>query len=281
MEFVDTHCHLDFNKFEPDRVEVILRAQANGISRILIPGISIKSSFSAVKLAESHPMLFASIGIQPNDAMTWDRNSLEELKEIYRSSQKSTSDAINKIIAIGEIGLDYYWDASPHEHQKKVLWQQMLLAAELEKPIILHMREKKDASSGPCTDDLLEIIHKWIDHLQSKNNPLINHPGVLHSYSGDLKNAKEFMELGFIFGVSGPVTYTNNKKRQELIAALPIEKLLLETDAPYLTPHPNRGQRNEPANIPLVAAKIAEIHKKSVAEVAEITSANATKLFYW
>jgi len=112
-------------------------------------------------------------------------------------------------------------------------------------------------------------------------NSLIKHPGVLHSYSGDQNTAGILMELGFFIGVSGPVTFSNNKKRQDLIASLPIEKLLLETDAPFLTPHPSRGQRNEPANIPFIAAKVAEIHNKTLADVAEITCSNATRLFNW
>jgi TatD DNase family protein len=281
VEFVDTHCHLDFNKFDNDRPEVILRAQAAGITRILIPGISVESSQMAAKLANSHPMLFSSIGIQPNDAKTWDEHSIEHLREIYLSSPIFKSSARKRILALGEIGLDYYWEITPHKHQKLVLWQQMLLAAELELPIILHLREKKDAEKGPCTDDLLEIITEWIKYLKTMNNSLIKHPGVLHSYSGDQNTARVFMELGFFIGVSGPVTFSNNKKRQDLIASLPLDKLLLETDAPFLTPHPNRGQRNEPANISFIAAKVSEIHKKTLAEVAEITCSNATRLFNW
>lgn len=281
MEFVDTHCHLDFNKFDNDRPEVLLRAKVAGITRILIPGISIESSLLAANIAKSHPMLFSSIGIQPNEAIKWDEHSIEHLKNIYLLYQTSLSPAKKVIIAVGEIGLDYYWEATPHNHQKNVLWQQMLLAAEMELPIILHSREKKDAEKGPCIDDLLQIITEWIKYLKTMNNSLIKHPGVLHSYSGDQDTAKLFMELGFFIGVSGPVTFSKNKKRQDLIASLPIENLLLETDAPFLTPHPNRGQRNEPANIPFIAAKVAEIHNKTLADVAEITCSNASRLFNW
>lgn len=281
MEFVDTHCHLDLNKFDNDRIEVIQRAKDAGLSRILIPGISIQSSRSSVEMAENNPMLFISIGVQPNDSNEWSEKSIEELREIYRSAQISSQPAKKKIVAVGEIGLDYYWDAAPHEHQRMVLWKQMLLAAELKIPVILHLRESKDAETGACTDDLLEIIIKWIELLKAEGNQLIDHPGVLHSFSGDINTARQLIELGFFIGVTGPVTFINNKKRQDLIASLPIEKLLLETDAPFLTPHPKRGQRNEPANVLLVAAKVAQIHNTTTAKVAEITCDNATRLFNW
>ncbi|OGN73870.1 MAG: hypothetical protein A2X25_03820 [Chloroflexi bacterium GWB2_49_20] len=281
MELVDTHCHLDFNKFDNDRSEVILRAQAAGLTRILIPGVTIESSRKVVKLAESNPILFAAIGIQPNDALTWDEGSINDLRELFLSTSNSTSAGRKKIIALGEIGLDYYWEAAPHEHQQRILWAQMQLAAELELPIVLHLREKQDAEHGACAEDLLEMVTDWTNQLKSTNNPLSNHPGVLHSFSGNIDTAKKAIELGFFIGVTGPVTFTNSKERRDLIAAIPLEHLLLETDAPYLTPHPNRGQRNEPANVQLVANKVAEIHEESLAKIAEQTCANAIKLFYW
>lgn len=281
MELVDTHCHLDFNKFDNDRTEVILRAQTAGLTRILIPGVTIESSRMAVKLAESNPILFAAIGIQPNDALTWDENSISHLRELFLSTFNPLSAERKKIIAIGEIGLDYYWEAAPHEHQKSILWAQMQLAVELELPIVLHLREKQDAEHGACAEDLLEMITDWTNQLKSTNNPLSSHPGVLHSFSGNIDTAQKAIQLGFFIGVTGPVTFTNAKKRQDLIAAIPLEHLLLETDAPYLTPHPNRGQRNEPANVRLVANKVAELHMESLARVAEQTCANAIKLFYW
>lgn len=281
LEFVDTHCHLDFNKFDNDRGEVILRAQEAGLSRILIPGITLESSFKAVELAGKNPMVFAAIGIQPNDAISWNENSIHELHQLFLTKSRSSSPEKNKIVAIGEIGLDYFWDASPHEHQKKILLEQMDLASELGLPLVLHLREKSDADHGACADDLLEILTDWIFRLKSKNDPLSEHPGVLHSFSGNIDTANKAIELGFYIGVTGPVTYTNAKKRQELIAAIPLEHLLMETDAPFLTPHPKRGQRNEPANILLVARKVAELHKESLASVAKHTCKNARKLFQW
>ena len=281
MEFVDTHCHLDFNKFDNDRTEVIQRSKAVGLTHILIPSISIKSSRLVVKLADIDPSLFAAIGVQPNDTLSWDEESINDLRGIFQSSTRFSSPGRKKIIAIGEIGLDYYWEIAPREQQKKALRCQMELATELEMPIILHLREKLDAEHGECADDLLDIITSWVNDLKSTNNPLANHPGVLHSFSGNLNTANEAIQLGFFIGVTGPITFTNAKERQKLISTLPLENLILETDSPFLTPQPKRGQRNEPANIPLVAAKVAELHHVTLAEVAEQTSVNATRLFYW
>jgi TatD DNase family protein len=281
LELVDTHCHLDFNKFDNDRNEVVLRAQAAGLTHMLIPGVTIESSRKAVKLSGKSPSLFAAIGVQPNDALTWNENSSSDLMQLFLSKTATPSTDRKKIVAIGEIGLDYYWEAASHEHQKSILREQMQLAAKLELPVILHLREKQDAEHGPCAEDLLDILSGWTDLLISTKNPLSVHPGVLHSFSGNIDTALKAIELVFFIGVTGPVTFTNAKKRQDLIAAIPLEHLLLETDAPFLTPHPNRGQRNEPANIHLVATKVAELHKESLARVAEQTCTNAGKLFNW
>jgi TatD DNase family protein len=281
VEFTDTHCHLDFNKFDKDRSEVLQRAIAASLTRILIPGISIQSSRDAVMLAERHQMVFSAIGVQPNNALPWDDRSIDVLKELYVSASKSSPDGRNKIVAVGEIGLDYYWEAAPREQQRSILRDQMMLAADLGLPVILHMREKKDAEFGDCASDLLEIITDWTRDLKATANRLARHPGVIHSFSGNHVTAEKAIEIGFLIGVTGPVTYSNNRKRQELIAGIPLERILLETDAPFLSPHPKRGQRNEPANIPLVAAKIAELQGKTLAEVADLTSANAKNLFSW
>ncbi|MFH2038615.1 MAG: TatD family hydrolase [Chloroflexota bacterium] len=281
LEFVDTHCHLDFNKFDNDRDEVVIRAQTAGLSHMLIPGITIESSRIAIELSENNPALFAAIGIQPNDAMTWNDNSIGDLTQLYNSNNKTTSLKRKKIVAIGEIGLDYYWDAAPQAHQKRILWEQLQLASKLNLPVILHLREKKDAVQGPCSEDLLEILTDWRNQLISTKNLISIHPGVLHSFSGNIDTAQKAIQLGFFIGVTGPVTFINAKNQQDLIAAIPLERLLLETDSPFLTPHPNRGQRNEPANIKLVATKVAELHKESLARVAEQTCINAEKLFNW
>lgn len=281
MEFSDTHCHLDLNNFDEDRLEVLERANTAGLTRILIPGISIESSRDAVNLAETHEMVFAAIGMQPNNALSWEKRSIDDLKRIFISAKKSTIGGRNKIIAIGEIGLDYYWEAAPREQQQSILQEQLRLAASLDLPVILHLREKKDAEFGDCASDLLEIISDWTRSLKATSKSMADRPGVVHSFSGNKETARKVIELGFYIGVTGPVTYSNNSERHKVIAEIPLERILLETDAPYLTPHPKRGQRNEPANIPIIAAKIAEYHGKTLAEVAEMTCSNAKKLFLW
>jgi TatD DNase family protein len=268
----DTHCHLDFNKFDADRDEVLARAWEAGLTRILIPGITLSSSRAAVELADSHPKLFAAVGIHPNDVDQLHVDTLARLRELAKKP---------KIVAIGETGLDYYWDSAPHDHQQKVLQEQLALAAELRLPVILHSREKGDAPHGACAEDLIKILEEWVNRLRVEKNPLADRPGVLHSFSGSRETAQRAIQLGFYMGVTGPVTFKNAVKRQEIIAALPLERLLIETDAPYLAPHPHRGQRNEPAFVHEIADKIAQLNSRSLEEVAAITSANAARLFSW
>jgi len=280
LKLTDTHCHLDFDKFDADRDEVLARAWAAGLTRILIPGITLDSSRAAVKLAESHPRLFAAVGVHPNDSLTWTAETRNALRELTRSSSTSTVGR-TKIVAIGETGLDYYWDSAPHDHQQKALQEQLALAAELRLPVILHCREKGDAPHGACAEDLIKIMEEWVNRLRVEMNPLAERAGVLHSFSGSHETAQRAIQLGFYIGVTGPVTFKNAAKRQEIVAALPLERLLLETDAPYLTPHSHRGRRNEPSFVHEIADKIAQLKPLDLEEVAAITSANAARLFSW
>ncbi len=157
--------------------------------------------------------------------------------------------------------------------------EQLDLAAELGLPVVIHLRERGDAPDGPCVADLLKRLEDWVAGLRSGNDPLAERPGVLHSFSGSLKTAQQAIRLGFYIGVTGPVTY--RKDRQELIAALPLERLLIETDAPFLAPAPHRGKRNEPAFVALIADKIATLHHISLETAAEATTSNALRLFNW
>jgi len=268
----DTHCHLDFGKFDADRDAALARARAAGLTRILIPGITLDSSRAAVKLAESHHGLFAAVGVHPNDVGTLQVDTFARLRELAKSQ---------KVVAIGEIGLDYYWNSAPHAYQQKVLQEQLALAAELRWPVILHCREKGDAPHGACAEDLIEILEEWGNRLRVEKNPLVERPGVFHSFSGSRETAQRAIRLGFYLGVTGPVTFQKAVERQELVAALPLERLLIETDAPYLTPYSHRGRRNEPAFVVEIADKIAKLHTLSLEEVAAITSANAARLFSW
>ncbi len=273
----DTHCHLDFHKFDPDRDAVLERAVRAGVERILIPGLNLTSSLSAVKLAESHPILFAAIGVHPTEALEVagrasdvGPSAFDPFRELARHP---------KVVAIGEIGLDYYWDAAPHDLQQRLLRAQLDLAAELGLPVVIHLREKGDAPDGPCAADLMKILEDWVAGLRSGNDALAARPGVLHSFSGSLSTARRAIALGFCIGVTGPVTY--RKERQELIAGLPLDRLLIETDAPFQAPAPQRGKRNEPAYVRLIADKIALLHQCSLEQVAVTTSASAKFLFGW
>jgi TatD DNase family protein len=277
MRLSDTHCHLDLNNFDEDRAAVLERAWQAGLTRILIPALTLSSSRSTVKLAKSHPWLFTAIGVHPNEATTWNEQSAAELEELANSAANS-----KKIVAIGEIGLDYYRDYAPPELQKTILQRQLELAAKLDLPVIIHLREVADArSDGPCTADLMDILRDWAADLKSGNEALAERPGVLHSFSGSLETAQAAIQLGFFIGISGPVTFKNARQRQAITTELPLERLLTETDAPFLAPHPHRGQRNEPSYVKLMAEQIASLHSRSLEEIAAITSANANRLFRW
>jgi TatD DNase family protein len=272
VTLTDTHCHLYFNKFDDDRDEVITRARDAGVEYILVPGITRETSLDAVKLADAHPEVFAAIGIHPTDALTW----TEETPEYLRDLAKNPS-----VKAIGEIGLDYYWDAAPNDLQQDILREQLAIAEELNLPVVIHMREKDNAFYGDCIEDLLTILGEWTSNLTSNAHSLATNPGVLHSFSGNIETAQRAIGLGFLLGVTGPVTFKKAEQRREVVASIPLESLLIETDAPFLTPHPKRGRRNEPAYVAFVAEKVAEIHAKTPAEIAKITSANAARLFSW
>ncbi len=268
----DTHCHLDLEDFDEDRPAVIERAVQAGVGRILIPGLSASSSEQVVQLAQNQPMLFAAIGVHPNEAYTWNAQSQEILKQLAKD---------RKVVAIGEIGLDYYRERAARDLQLKILGEQLNLAEELQLPVVIHLREETDKLDGPAGSNLLMILDEWVSRLRLKKSQLAERPGVMHSFSSSLETAEKAIHLGFFIGVTGPVTFKNAISRQEVVEALPLERILIETDAPFLTPVPHRGQRNEPAYVQLIAKKIAEIHSRSQEEVAAMTTANAARLFSW
>jgi TatD DNase family protein len=272
MALTDTHCHLDLHQFDEDRAAAIERAEKAGLVRILIPAISVASSLSVIALAESRPMLYAAIGVQPNESLSWDNASIAALRELAANP---------KVMAIGEIGLDYYWEAAPHDHQQRVFHAQLDLAAELELPVVIHLREKDNAADGPCFEDAMSILEGWVAGLGVGKEALRKNPGVLHSFSGSLETAQRAIGLNFYIGITGPVTFKNAQQKQEMVAGLPLEHLLIETDAPYLAPHPHRGKRNEPAFVSEIADKIAQLQSRSREEVAAVTTSNAARLFSW
>jgi TatD DNase family protein len=261
----DTHCHLDFDSFDSDRAEVLERAIRQGIHHILIPGITIATSKAGIELARKNKgIVFAAVGIHPNDGMEWQDQSFNELSELAGNPE---------VVAIGEIGLDYYRNRTAPVLQRTILCKQLELAALLSLPVIIHNRQ--------ATADLLDIIKDWVIELRNTKSTLLAKPGVFHSFNGDLETAMHLIELNFYFGIGGPVTFKNAKAQQELVSKLPLERILLETDAPFLAPHPYRGQRNEPAYIALIAEKIAELHHVDLLPIKEITSHNADILFSW
>lgn len=262
--FADTHCHLDFKSFDADRSQVIDRARQAGVQRILNPGIDLASSQKALELARSEPGIFAAVGVHPNEAGAWQADSLAHLRRLAGDS---------RVVAIGEIGLDYYRDRCPAERQKRIFREQLTLAAELQLPVVVHNRQ--------ATADLLELLSEWRAALVSSGSPLAERPGVLHSFSEEQSPAHLAISMGFFIGFSGPVTFRNAPDLQGVAAGLPLSRLLIETDAPFLAPHPHRGKRNEPAFVRLVAEKIAELHGVPLEAVARITTANATRLFQW
>jgi TatD DNase family protein len=271
MQLTDTHCHLDYNKFDPDRAEVIQRAMDAGLIRLLVPGLHHRSSAEAVKLAEANPSVYAAVGFHPTDLDEFTEETFQQVKELATHP---------KVVAIGEIGIDYYWvkETEKRAHQREILKRQLAFAKEMNKPVILHMREEKDAWFGDASVDLLEILQEWHATLQG---PLAEKPGVLHSFNGTLETAQKALGMNFYIGVTGPVTYKNAEKKREIVGQLPLDRLLIETDSPFLSPIPVREKRNEPSYILHIAVRIAEIHSKSPAEIASITTTNAARLFAW
>lgn len=261
--FTDTHCHLDFYNYDEDRESVIQRAMEAGVVWMLNPGIDIPTSKAAIQLSHSYPdRIKAAVGIHPNYGKPWSDNLLSQLKRLAQSPE---------VVAIGEIGLDYYRKHTPIDQQHLMFQAQLELAAELSLPIIIHLRD--------AVQDLMTTLTTWHQKLVRDGHPLAEKPGVLHSYSADYDTAMEAISMNFLIGVSGPVTFRNAADRKSVTRRLPLKHLLLETDAPFLAPHPYRGRRNEPAYIPLIASKIAALHHTSTSQVAQITYANAQRLF--
>ena len=264
VSLTDTHCHLDFHAFDDDQETVIEKAREAGLVRILVPGIDLETSRNAIALADRYPDVYAAIGIHPNSALSWEHSSAVELAELAHHP---------KVVAIGEIGLDYYRLGTLAEKQKEMFRAQLCLAGNLGLPVIIHNR---DASA-----DILPIVSGWRNELLEIKPRLAGEPGVFHSYSGDRSTAEQILAERFYIGITGPVTFRNAAILQQIVAAMPLDRLLLETDAPFLTPHPHRGKRNEPAHICLIAGKIAELRSVDIASVAQSTTQNAARLFHW
>jgi TatD DNase family protein len=249
----DTHAHLNAVQYEEDLQEVIDRALKEGVTNIVVVGFDRPTIKRAIELAEQYDFIYASVGWHPVDAIDMKEDDLKWLEEMALHP---------KVVALGEMGLDYYWDKSPKEVQKEVFRKQIALAKKVKLPIIIHNRE--------ATADILEI-------LKEENAREVG--GIMHCFTGSIEIAKQCIDMNFYISLGGPVTFKNAKKPKEVAAEIPLEHLLIETDCPYLTPHPYRGKRNEPAYIKYVAEQIAELKGISYEEVAEKTSDNAKRIF--
>lgn len=248
--WTDTHCHLNHPHFAPDVVPVWQRARAAGVHYAVIVGYDLPSSQSAVQVATQLEGCFASVGIHPHDATGCDHRALQQLEHLATHS---------RIVALGEIGLDYYRNLSPREAQQQAFHQQLQLAQRLQLPVIIHCRD--------AYDDLLDILAQY---------PL---RGVLHCFSGDLHHAQRAVEMGWYLGIGGVVTFPNAHTLREVVRQVPVERLLLETDAPYLAPVPHRGKRNEPSYVPLIGQAVAALKGMPPEELAQKTTENALRLF--
>jgi TatD DNase family protein len=260
----DTHCHLDFEWYDEDREAVIANAVTSGVRRMLIPALDEDSCQAAIKLAEEHEQIFAAVGVHPNSGASWQPSTLTSL-------QQFTSHP--KVVAVGEIGLDYYWDKADPELQKEIFGHQLKLAAESQLPVVIHNRK--------ASEDTLKILESWVFDLKAANNPLVATPGVLHSFSGNWDQAQEALSMGFFLGFTGPVTFKKAQDLRELVSRTPLERILIETDAPFLTPEPYRGKRNEPAYVRFVADMIADVHQINRSDFIAQAWENAARLFKW
>lgn len=260
--YSDTHAHIDFKNFNNDRAAVIQRAKDAGLGFIINVGIDLDSAEKSLRIARENPgFIFVALGIHPNYSSNFNDRLIKKLETLAREPE---------VLAIGEIGLDYYRDHATPEQQRRALHAQLELADSLRLPIIVHERSS--------AHELVPILAKWQAQL-SDNNPVKPHPGVMHAYGASLEYLPALFEAGFYFGIGGPVTYKNASDKHALVQNLPLKSMLLETDCPYLTPHPHRGERNEPSYIPLIADKIAQLKEISVQAVARQTAKNAFTLF--
>lgn len=249
MKLIDSHCHLDNERFNGDRDEVLARIEEKLEFAVNI-GYDLESSKRSVELAESHDYIYAVVGVHPTDIGIYSDEVETELEELAKHP---------KVLAVGEIGLDYHWMTDPKEKQQEVFRKQMEMARRVGKPVVIHTRE--------ATRDTLDILKEYPDVR-----------GIVHCYPGSYESAAEVME-NYYFGVGGVLTFKNSKKLKETVEKLPMDRIVIETDCPYLTPEPYRGKRNEPVYVEYIAQRIAEVKGISYEEVVRITNENTKKAY--
>lgn len=250
---IDTHAHIDMEDFEADFSQMLARATENGVKKIIIPAVEPSTFERVIKTAEKSPDLYAATGVHPEDARNFDENALALMEEMVKHP---------KVVAVGEIGLDYYWDKSYNDVQKRFFEAQIEFAKKHNKPVIVHDRE--------AHGDSLEIL---------KKTKAAQVGVIMHCFSGSPEFALECVKEGFYIALGGVVTFKNAKKMKEVAKIVPLEKLLVETDSPYLTPVPFRGKRNEPAYVKYAAEEIANLRGMSFEELAQATTENAMRIF--
>ena len=248
----DTHAHYDSGGFNADRDEVLSSLPAAGVALVVDPGCDVESSRQAIALAEQYPHVYAAVGIHPGDCDGCTEDDIAAIRALA---------AHEKAVAIGEIGLDYYWkDNAPKEFQQDIFRRQLALAEELDLPVIVHDRE--------AHGDTLAVVKEFP-----------NVRGVFHCFSGSPEMAEELIKMGWYLGFDGPITYKNARRSPEVVAVTPLDRIVIETDAPYLTPEPFRGKRNDSTKLPYVVEKLAEWKGVSAEEMEEITLRNGKRLF--
>jgi len=271
--FVDTHCHLFFSEFENDIDDVIKKANDVGVQHIIVPGTDLETSRKSISLAEKYEGIYAAVGFHPHDSSKASENAMEEIEKM--SFHK-------KVVAIGEIGLDFHYDYSPREVQREIFLKQIEIAIRCELPIIVHDRE----TNGETYETIFKIAEEKNDWMKTKRNTDSRYPhprGVFHCFAGDSNIARKATEKGFYISIPGPVTFPSKKEKknsmEEVVSQITMEHILLETDAPFLAPAPYRGKRNEPSYIPRIAEKIASLQNVSIEDVGRTSSFGAHKLF--
>ncbi len=257
MEFFDSHAHLDDEKFNEDREELILEIKKAGITKFISAGYSLEGSIRAIELSKKYDFIYPTCGISPNDIPQTEEElwkSLAKIEELIKEN--------SKIVAVGEIGLDYYWEKENKEMQKLAFIEQIKIANKYDLPIVIHTRE--------AVMDTLEIL---------KENP-VNKKGMFHCCPLNRELVKEALKLEFYISFAGPITFKNSKNANEIIEMVPNDKMLIETDSPYLSPEPLRGRRNDPRNVKYIAQKIADVKNMTIEEVAKQTYENAEKIYF-
>ena len=249
----DTHCHLNVDAFEEDVEETIERAKELGVSKFAVVGFDTETIKKSLELSQAHPEIYSIIGWHPTEAGSYSPDIQESLIQLLGQ---------DKVVAMGEMGLDYYWNTSPKDVQEKVFRQQIQIAKALKLPISIHMRD--------AIEDTYRIL---------KEEDVSSIGGIMHSYSGDVDYMKRFLDLGMHISLSGVVTFKKAVEVHEVAKVVPLDRLLIETDAPYLAPVPYRGKRNEPGYVRYVAERVAELREMDFEELANVTMTNAKRLF--